>query len=166
MARTLPETKATNSYVNPTGGRIYVDIGESTQRKRSAQDIAIELRKRTSQLVGAEYTVLDDLSNGASKPVQIRFSGTDSRKLLAITSDFMTQLRQVPGAVDVGLSQQDPQNELQIELTAVWPTHWASLSLTLPMHCVWHLLALKWATGSTPLVSRAMSPFDWRLKTE
>ena len=116
MARTLPETRATNSYVNPTGGRIYVDIGESTQRKRSAQDIAIELRKRSSQLVGAEYTVLDDLSNGASKPVQIRFSGTDSRKLLAITSDFMTQLRQVPGAVDVGLSQQDPQNELQIEL--------------------------------------------------
>lgn len=116
MARTLPETKATNSYVNPTGGRIYVDIGKSTDRKRTAQDIAIELRQRTSQLVGAEYTVLDDLSNGAAKPVQIRFSGTDSRKLLAITSDFMAQLRQVPGAVDVGLSQQDPQNELQIEL--------------------------------------------------
>jgi hydrophobic/amphiphilic exporter-1 (mainly G- bacteria), HAE1 family len=116
MARSLPETKATNSYVNPTGGRIYVDIGNSTERRRSAQDIAIELRQRTSQLVGAEYNVLDDLSNGASKPVQIRFSGTDSRKLLAITSDFMAQLRQVPGAVDVGLSQQDPQNELQIEL--------------------------------------------------
>lgn len=116
MARTMPETKATNSYVNPTGGRIYVDIGKSTERKRTAQEIAIELRKRTSQLVGAEYTVLDDLSNGAAKPVQIRFSGTDSRKLLAITSDFMAQLRQVPGAVDVGLSQQDPQNELQIEL--------------------------------------------------
>jgi HAE1 family hydrophobic/amphiphilic exporter-1 len=60
--------------------------------------------------------VLDDLSNGAAKPVQIRFSGTDSRKLLAITSEFMEKLRQVPGAVDVGLSQQDPQNELQIEL--------------------------------------------------
>jgi HAE1 family hydrophobic/amphiphilic exporter-1 len=116
MARTLPETKATNSYVNPTGGRIYVDIGKSTERQRTAQDIATELRQRISQLVGAEYTVLDDLSNGASKPVQIRFSGTDSRKLLDITSDFMAQLRQVPGAVDVGLSQQDPQNELQIEL--------------------------------------------------
>ncbi|MEN9550880.1 MAG: Multidrug resistance protein MdtC, partial [Pseudomonadota bacterium] len=75
MARSLPETKATNSYVNPTGGRIYVDIGDSTKRKRTAQEIAIELRQRTAQLVGAEYTVLDDLSNGASKPVQIRFSG-------------------------------------------------------------------------------------------
>ncbi len=28
----------------------------------------------------------------------------------------MDQLRQVPGAVDVGLSEQDPQNELKIEL--------------------------------------------------
>jgi HAE1 family hydrophobic/amphiphilic exporter-1 len=116
MARTLPETIATNSYVNPGGGRIYIDIGESTKRKRSAQEIAIELRQTTAQLVGAEFTVLDDLSQGAAKPVQIRFNGTDSRKLLAITSDFMAQLRQVPGAVDVSLSQQDPQNELQIEL--------------------------------------------------
>ena len=116
MARTLPETIATNSYVNPGGGRIYIDIGESTKRKRSAQKIAIELRQKTAQLVGAEFTVLDDLSQGAAKPVQIRFNGTDSRKLLAITNDFMAQLRQVPGAVDVSLSQQDPQNELQIEL--------------------------------------------------
>jgi HAE1 family hydrophobic/amphiphilic exporter-1 len=116
MARSLPETKATNSYVNPGGGRIYVDIGESTKRKRSAQAIAVELRQKTAQLVGAEYTVLDDLSQGAAKPVQIRFNGTDSRKLLDITSEFMAQLRQVPGAVDVSLSQQDPQNELQIEL--------------------------------------------------
>ncbi len=28
----------------------------------------------------------------------------------------MVKLRQVPGAVDVGLSEQDPQNELKIEL--------------------------------------------------
>ena len=35
LARTLPETKATNSYVNPGGGRVYVDIGKSTQRKRT-----------------------------------------------------------------------------------------------------------------------------------
>jgi hydrophobic/amphiphilic exporter-1 (mainly G- bacteria), HAE1 family len=48
--------------------------------------------------------------------VQIRFTGPDSRKLLDITNEFMTRLRQVPGAVDVGLSEQDPQNELKIEL--------------------------------------------------
>ncbi len=116
LARQLPETEATNSYINPTGGRIYVDIGKSTERDRSAGEIAADLRERIKRLVGAEYVVLDDLNNGAQKPVQIRFSGADSRKLLEITNEFMDKLRQVPGAVDVGLSEQDPQMELQIEL--------------------------------------------------
>ena len=116
LARTLPETKATNSYVNPGGGRVYVDVGKSTKRKRSSVEIAAELRTLTARLVGAEYVVIDDLNNGAQKPVQIRFTGPDSRKLLEITNQFMAQLRTVPGAVDVGLSEQDPQAEMKIEL--------------------------------------------------
>lgn len=116
LARTLPEVKATNSFVNPGGGRIYVDIGKSTQRKRSAIDLANQLRTLTVRLVGAEYVVLDDLNNGAQKPVQIRFTGTESRQLLEITNQFIDRLRQVPGAVDVGLSEQDPQQEIKIEL--------------------------------------------------
>ncbi len=116
LARTIGETKATNSFVNPGGGRIYVDIGKSTERRRSSIQIAEQLRTLVARLVGAEYTVLDDLNNGAQKPVQIRFTGPDSRKLLEITNQFMVKLRQVPGAVDVGLSEQDPQNEMKIEL--------------------------------------------------
>ena len=115
-AHELAETVATNTYINPTGGRIYVDIGKSTERQRTAQAIASELRQSIRQLAGAEFTVLDDLNNGASKPVQIRFTGPDARQLLSIAENFMGQLRQVPGAVDIGLSQQDPQSELQIEL--------------------------------------------------
>jgi HAE1 family hydrophobic/amphiphilic exporter-1 len=116
MARTLPETKATNSNVTAAGGRVYVDLGKSSTRKRSAIEIAAELRKSLARLVGAEYVVLDDLGNGTQKPVQIHFSGSDSRRLMAITSDFMEKFRQIPGAVDVGLSEQDPKDELKIEL--------------------------------------------------
>ena len=116
LARTLPETKATNSSINATGGRVYVDIGKSTQRKRSAGEIAGDLRAMMKRVVGAEYTVLDDINNGVRKPVQIQFSGPDARKLLAITNDFMEKLAEVPGAVDVGLSEQEPKDELKIEL--------------------------------------------------
>ena len=116
LAREMPETKATNSYIGANSGRIYVDVGKSTQRDRTAVEIAKDLRSRVARLVGAEYVVLDDLSNGAQKPVQIRFHGTDSRKLLEITDGFMAKLRGVKGAVDVGRSDQDPQDELQIEL--------------------------------------------------
>ncbi|MCW5593476.1 MAG: efflux RND transporter permease subunit, partial [Burkholderiales bacterium] len=116
LARTIPETVATNSRVDASGGRVYVDIGKSTKRKRSAAEIAVQLRGLMAQLVGAEYVVLDDLNNGARKPVQIQFSGPDSRRLMAITADFMEKLAKVPGAVDVGLSEQEPKDELKIEL--------------------------------------------------
>ncbi|HET9471543.1 MAG TPA: efflux RND transporter permease subunit, partial [Usitatibacter sp.] len=83
---------------------------------RSATAIAVELRGLMAQLVGAEYTVLDDLNNGVRKPVQIQFTGPDSRRLLAITGDFMERMKSIPGAVDVGLSEQEPKDELKIEL--------------------------------------------------
>ncbi|MFT7724255.1 MAG: efflux RND transporter permease subunit [Roseateles sp.] len=116
IARQLPETKATDSFVQTTGGKLYIDIGKSTERARGAQQIGADLRERLKVLAGAEYVVLDDLNNGAQKPVQIRFYGTDTRQLMAMTEDFMERLRKVPGAVDVGLSQQDTQDELQIEM--------------------------------------------------
>ncbi|MFC3106769.1 efflux RND transporter permease subunit [Undibacterium arcticum] len=116
LARTLPETVATNSRVNAGGGRVYVDIGKSTDRKRSAIEVAIALRKLMERIVGAEYVVLDDLNNGARKPVQIQFSAPDSRKLMEIATAFMEQLKQVDGAADVGLSEQEPKDELKIEL--------------------------------------------------
>lgn len=116
LARSLPETKDTNSNITTAGGRIYVDIGKRKERKRSAKEIAVELREKVKVLVGAEYVVLDDLNNGARKPVQIEFTGPDSRKLLEITNAYMEKLRLVPGAVDIGLSEQDPKKELKIEL--------------------------------------------------
>jgi len=116
LARGLPETVATNSRVRVGGGTIYVDLGKAKQRQRSAEEIAADLRSKVSRLVGAEYTVQDNLNNGGQKPVQIQFNGTDARKLLDISNDFIAKLREVKGAVDVGLSEQDPQNELQIEL--------------------------------------------------
>lgn len=116
LARSVPETVATNTRVNAGGGRIYVDIGKSRDRSRSAVEVAAALRVLLKQLVGAEYVVLDDLNNGAQKPVQIRFYGEDSRRLMEITNAYMEKMRGIPGAVDVGLSEQEPKDELRIEL--------------------------------------------------
>jgi HAE1 family hydrophobic/amphiphilic exporter-1 len=116
LARELPETRETNTQVNAGGGRVYVNIGRSDTRDRSAEEIAVDLRKRIARLVGAEYTVLDDLNMGAQKPVQIQFYGPDSRRLLELVSEFMERMKQIPGAVDVALSEQPPKDELRIEL--------------------------------------------------
>jgi HAE1 family hydrophobic/amphiphilic exporter-1 len=117
LARTLPETVATNSNVYAGGGRIYVDVGKTNHRaRRSIFEIGVDLRKLLAQVVGAEYTVIEDLNQGVRKPVQIQFSGSDYRRLMEITSDFMEKMKTVKGAVDVGLSEQEPKDELKIEL--------------------------------------------------
>ena len=116
LVRTMPEVVATNSTIDASGGRISVDIGKSTKRKRSAKQIAVDMRVLMTRLVGAEYVIQDDVNNGGQKPVQLKFYGTDSAKLTKITNDFMAQMRNIPGAVDVGLSEQQPKDELQIEL--------------------------------------------------
>jgi hydrophobic/amphiphilic exporter-1 (mainly G- bacteria), HAE1 family len=116
LARQIPETRATNTNVNVTGGRVYIDLGSSSERDRSSFAVGQEMRDKLKQLIGAEYVVLDDLNNGAQKPVQIQFFGPDSRRLMEITTDFMAALAKVPGAVDVGLSEQEPKDELRIEL--------------------------------------------------
>jgi HAE1 family hydrophobic/amphiphilic exporter-1 len=116
MAHAIPETRATNSTVAAGGGRIYVEIGPSPERKRTASEIAEDLRNRLESLVGAEFVVLDDLNNDGQKPVQIQFYGTDVQRLADITNEFMKTLAKVPGAVDVGLSEREPKDELRIEL--------------------------------------------------
>ncbi|MYN05405.1 AcrB/AcrD/AcrF family protein [Pseudoduganella sp. DS3] len=116
IAHGIKEVKATEAYINLAGGNIWINIGKRNERERDAVAIASELRQKLAGLVGGEYTVVDDLGGGGGKPVQIDFVGPDSRKLMEITNEFMGKLRQVPGAVDVGLSEQDPKDELQIEL--------------------------------------------------
>jgi hydrophobe/amphiphile efflux-1 (HAE1) family protein len=116
LARLVPETKATNTNVYAGGGRVYVDIGKSNMRARSAEQIAAVIRADLSRLVGAEYVVMDDINNGVSKPVQIQFYGPDSRRLMVLTNDYMEKMKKIPGAVDVGLSEQEPKDELRIEL--------------------------------------------------
>ena len=116
LARTIPETKATNATVFAGGGRVYVDIGKRDTRSRGHIEIAAQLRKLLAQLVGAEYVVIEDLNQGVRKPVQIQFTGPDARRLLAITGDYMEKMKGIKGAVDVGLSEQEPKDELKIEL--------------------------------------------------
>jgi HAE1 family hydrophobic/amphiphilic exporter-1 len=116
LVRTIPEVKNTNASVYAGGGRVYVDVGKRHERSRALWDIAPEAREKLKRLVGAEYVVIEDMNQGVRKPVQIQFSGPDYRRLMAITSEFMEQMKTVKGAVDIGLSEQEPKDELKIEL--------------------------------------------------
>ena len=120
IARQLPEQLYTQTTVgtqgNITRAQIFVRLKKEYERDRNSREIAAEVRAKVQQLVGAEYTVSADLNGGGGgKALQIQFRGPDSRVLEGLVMEYMEKLKTVPGAVDVGLSSQDPKPELQIE---------------------------------------------------
>lgn len=123
IAKTLPEFKYVQTTVgtqgNVTRARVFVKLQDEAIRSRSSKEVAVELRSKVKQLVGAEFTVLSEFGDGTGgdgKPLQIQFRGPDTRVLEGIVLNYMEQLKKVPGAVDIGLSTQDPKPELQVDI--------------------------------------------------
>lgn len=123
IAKTLPEFKYVQTTVgtqgNVTRARVFVKLQDEKFRQRSSKEVAEELRSKVKQLVGAEFTVLSEFGDGTGgdgKPLQIQFRGPDTRVLEGIVLNYMEQLKKVPGAVDIGLSTQDPKPELQVDI--------------------------------------------------
>ncbi len=120
LAQVLPEVEYVQTTVGADGNiskaEINIDLIKQSERERSAREIAQGLRSEIQRLVGAEYTIIDELNNGAQKPLQIQFRGPDSRKLNELVSQYMEELKHVEGAVDVGLSTQEPKPELQVKV--------------------------------------------------
>jgi HAE1 family hydrophobic/amphiphilic exporter-1 len=120
LAQALPEVEYVQTTVGSDGNiskaEINIDLIKQSERERSAREIAQGLRSEIQRLVGAEYIIIDELNNGAQKPLQIQFRGPDSRKLNELVSQYMEELKHVEGAVDVGLSTQEPKPELQVKV--------------------------------------------------
>ena len=118
LARTLPETKATNSQVNASGGRVYVDIGKSTKRKRSRR----RDRRGPAQAHGAAGR---RRVRRARRPQQRRAEARADPVLrariragcMAITSDFMEKLTQGARARSTwACRSRSPRTSCKIEL--------------------------------------------------
>jgi HAE1 family hydrophobic/amphiphilic exporter-1 len=122
ITQQLPEHRYTQTTIgvqgNITRAQVFVRLVPEKDRNRSAKQIAEEVRGKIKSLVGAEFTVSADLGGGGGgdgKPLQIQFRGPETRVLEGIVMDYVAKLKKVPGAVDVGLSAQDPKPELQVE---------------------------------------------------
>jgi HAE1 family hydrophobic/amphiphilic exporter-1 len=122
ITQKIPEHRYTQTTVgtqgNITRAQVFVRLVPEKERSRSAEEVATDVRAQIKQLIGAEFTVTADLNGGGGgdgKKLQIQFRGPETRVLEGIVMDYLAKLKQVPGAVDVGLSAQDPKPELQVE---------------------------------------------------
>jgi hydrophobic/amphiphilic exporter-1 (mainly G- bacteria), HAE1 family len=77
--------------------------------------VSAELRRELAQLAGVTASISTGFGDGR-KQIQLEFQGPDMAELQKIADRAAAVVRQVPGAVDVGLSTKGQKPELDVEI--------------------------------------------------
>ena len=121
MARQHPEVVYTYTTLGAaTGsvdnGSIFVRLVPKNKRDIGAEDLGTTIRKEVGRIGGATMTVYTNQFQGQQKQIQLQLRGASAATLSLVAEQLAAQVRQVPGAVDVGLSTKGQKPELAVEL--------------------------------------------------
>ena len=104
---------ATGSVDN---GSIFVRLVPKNKRDVGAEELGSTIRKQVGRIGGATMTVYTSQFSGQQKQIQLQLRGGSAATLNLAAEQLAAQVRQVPGAVDVGLSTKGQKPELEVEL--------------------------------------------------
>ena len=120
LARSKPEVAYTYTTIGGrTGavdeGTVYVRLTPKADRDRHQEEVSTELRNELSRLGG----VTASISSGGfdnMKQIQLQLRGPDTTELSRLAEAVAKEVRQVPGAVDIGLSTKGQKPELNVQI--------------------------------------------------
>jgi hydrophobic/amphiphilic exporter-1 (mainly G- bacteria), HAE1 family len=120
VARGREEVAYTYVTVGGLGGvvdeaMVYVRLVPKHTRAASQTAMANWLRGETDRIGGASLALVTNLFND-QKQIQLELRGPDIGVLNELAARIETEVRQVPGAVDVGLSTKGQKPELEVRL--------------------------------------------------
>jgi len=120
IARGLPEVAYTYTSIggqteSVDEGNVYVRLTPRAERSRRQEDVAADLRARLLNLGGVEAWINTNFF-GNIKQIQLQLTGPDADTLATLAEQMRDEVRQVPGAVDVGLSTKGRKPEVEVAL--------------------------------------------------
>ncbi|MBA2293182.1 MAG: efflux RND transporter permease subunit [Gemmatimonadales bacterium] len=95
---------------------IYMKLSPAADRKISASELGVQLRKEMQAVGGVNVSVFSGGFGGAFKELQLQLRGPDAGTLAQLGEEVLAVARTVPGAVDVSLSARGPRDELTVEV--------------------------------------------------
>jgi len=122
LARAHPEVKYTYTTLGDPqsgavdAGKIYVKLAPKKERELSADDLAAALRAEVKQVSGVTLSIFTSNIGGGRKQLQWEVRGEDLASVNAAAEQVMAEVRQVPGAVDLGLSSKGQRPELTVDI--------------------------------------------------
>jgi HAE1 family hydrophobic/amphiphilic exporter-1 len=96
-------------------GNVYVRLTPKAERERHQEEVSTELRAELSRLGG----VTASISTGSfdnQKQIQLQLRGPDTQELTRLADAVVAEVRQVPGAVDIGLSTKGQKPEVDVSV--------------------------------------------------
>jgi HAE1 family hydrophobic/amphiphilic exporter-1 len=119
VAARQPEVQYTFASVGGGSGavdkaNVYVKLTNKNTRARSADDVGAAIRAEVARIGGADISVYTNDFAGDQKAIQLELRSNDVALLQAPAEAYLTAMRTVPGAVDVGLSTRGQKPELDV----------------------------------------------------
>ena len=120
LARSKPEVAYTYATIGGrTGavdeGTVYVRLTPKADRERHQEDVSTEVRAELQRLGGVTASISSGSFDNA-KQIQLQLRGPDTGELMRLSEAIQKEVRQVPGAVDVGLSTRGQKPELDVQI--------------------------------------------------
>ncbi len=106
----------------PNVGSIGFKLVDRDKRKRTADDVAAALRKEVKSIPGlnkiyvrAENAITSILMGGG-KPISLEIQGPELARLMKTARKIKAKMEDIPGLVDIEITQKDPRPELWVEI--------------------------------------------------
>jgi HAE1 family hydrophobic/amphiphilic exporter-1 len=120
LARQKPEVAYTYTSIGGRGdavdeATVFVKLTPKHDRERHQSEVSAELRRELGQLAGVTASISTGFGDG-QKQIQLQLQGPDTNELQALADRVAAVVREVPGAVDVGLSTKGQKPELDVEI--------------------------------------------------
>src|SRR4051812_20566686 len=97
-------------------GQVYVRLVPKADRNIGAEDFGRQLRKEVGRIGGVEMSVFTNAFGGDQKQIQIQLRGGTIKSMTPAAELLASQVRTVPGAVDIGLSTKGQKPELSVDI--------------------------------------------------
>jgi HAE1 family hydrophobic/amphiphilic exporter-1 len=120
LARLRPEVRYTYTTIggrdaSVDAGTVMVILKPKAERSRTQSAVVADIRKDLQRLGGVQASISTGFNEG-QKQIQLQLQGKDSAVLAQLADQIVTEVKQVPGAVDVGLSTKGQKPELDVQV--------------------------------------------------
>jgi HAE1 family hydrophobic/amphiphilic exporter-1 len=120
LARLQPEVLYTYASVGGQGeavdeGSVFVKLSPKAERSRSQSDVVTAVRRDIMRLAGVDSSIATGFNDG-QKQIMLQLQGDDAAELARLADAIVAEVRQVPGAVDIGLSTKGQKPELDVQI--------------------------------------------------